>query len=159
MFLVFGLCFLILLSITLFMLWAHERMTTKKITPRAKVLEYWTGDERREHKRFDKDLEIEYTIEEKPHLKNGRAINVSRGGMMLLIDEKLTVGYILDMKVYIPENKKFFEVEAEVVWTKDKEEKDALGKRLFYSGVKFIAIKEPYGSHFIQYMDSLYLHG
>ncbi len=159
MFLVFGLCFLILLSITLFMLWAHERISTKKVTPHARILEYWTGDERREHKRFDKDLEIEYTIEDKPHLKIGRAINVSKGGLMILVDEKLAFGSILDIKVYMPENKKFFEVEAEVVWTKDKEEKDALGRRLFYSGIKFIAIKEPSGSHFIQYMDSLYLHG
>lgn len=159
MFLVFGLCFLILLSITLFMLWAHERMTTKKVTPHAKVLEYWTGDERREHKRFDRDLEIEYTVEKKPHLKIGRAVNVSKGGLMILTDEKLAVGSILNIKVCIPENKKFFEVEAEVVWTKDKDEKDALGKRLFYSGIKFMAIKEPSGSNFEKYMDSLYRHG
>ncbi|MDP3791913.1 MAG: PilZ domain-containing protein [Candidatus Omnitrophota bacterium] len=147
MFFIVGTCFLALLSVTLFMLWAHERITNKRITPRAKIEEYWDSEERRKHQRFDKDLEVEYSVEKKSHLKPGRTINVSGGGMKLLIDEKLPEGSIMDIKAYIPEKKKVVEVEAEVVWIKDAQDQDSFGKRLFHCGVKFIALKEPAHTH------------
>jgi c-di-GMP-binding flagellar brake protein YcgR len=154
-FLIIGLCFLALLSITLLMLWAHEKITNKKIVPHAVIKELWAGEERREHSRFDKNLEVEYCDEKKPHLKNGKTLNISKGGMKLLIDDKLPVGAVIDMKIYIPEKKRTIEIESEIAWTKDVEGFDASGKRLFQCGVKFIAIKEPSGAHFIEYINSL----
>lgn len=155
MFLIVGLCFLSLLSITLIMLWAHERVKNKHIIPRAKVEECWTSEERRRHPRFDQDMEVEYGIEKKPRLKNGKTINVSRGGMRLMLDEKLQAGAIMEMKVYLPKEKKAIAVEAEVVWTKEAEDNDPAGKRFFHSGIKFIALKEPSNIHFFEYIDSL----
>jgi len=155
MFFIVGICFLALLSITFFMLWAHERMTNKKITPHAKVEECWLDEERREHKRFEQDLEVEYGIEKKLHLNKGRSVNISKGGMKLLIDEKLSEGAIMDLKMCIPEKKKVIEIEAKVVWTKDAQNTDATGKRYFNSGIKFIALKEPAGILFSDYINSL----
>lgn len=159
MFLMVGLCFLALLSITLFMLWAHEKITNKRIIPHARVEECWTNEERRRHVRFERDLEVEYYIEKKPHLKTGNTVNVSRGGMKLLLDEKLPVGTIIDLKALIPVRNRTVEIEAKVVWTKEAQNNDPHGKRFFHSGIKFIAIKEPSDAHFSEYINSLERHG
>ena len=152
MFLIVGIIFLVLLSITLMMLWGHERTATKRAVPRAKVEEYWDGEERRSHKRFNRDLEVEYSVEKGPHLKNGMTVNLSKGGMKLLLDEKLPKGAMLGLKVYIPEKRRTIEAEAEVVWTNDADKKDPSGKRFFFSGLKFIAVKEPAGIHLSEYL-------
>ena len=154
MFFIVGLCFLALLSITLFMLWAHEKITNKNITPHATIEDCWTSEERREHKRFVDGVVVEYGLEKKPHLKGSKAINMSRGGMELLLDEKLPPGAILDLKIYIPKKKSAAEVEAEVVWTKDADVKDLSGKRFFHSGVKFIAVKDSADNHIADYINS-----
>lgn len=155
MFLIIGAVFLVLLSATLMMLWIHERITTKREAPHAKIEEYWNGEERRLHKRFNNELEVEYSVEKGPHIKNGRTVNMSKGGMKLLIDEKLPKGTMLDMKVHIPEKKRTVELDAEVVWTNDADKKDISGRRFFFSGLKFIAIKEPSGIHFFEYLAHL----
>ncbi len=155
MFFIVALCFLALLSITLFMLWAHEKIANKKMTPHARIEECWANNERREHKRFERYLEVEYSVKKKPRLRNGKTLNISKGGARLLLDEKLTSGAILDIKVHIPEKNRRIEIEGEVVWTKETEEKDPSGKRFFHSGIKFIAIKEPYGTHFSGYISFL----
>ena len=155
MFLTFGICFLTLLSIMLFMLWAHEKITAKRVTPHATVEECWTSEERRQHRRFGDGVVVEYYIEKKPHLKDIKALNMSKGGMKLLLDEKLSDGTIMDLKIYIPDRKNSIEVEAEVVWTKDADYiKDASGNRFFHSGVKFIGIKEPADNHITDYINS-----
>ena len=155
MFLIVGTVFLILLSITLTMLWNHEKIVTKRVVPRAKIEECWYNEERRSHERFSKDLEVEYCVEKRPHIKHGRTIDLSNIGMKLLLDEKLPKGAILGLKVRIPEKRRTIEVDAEVVWTKDAEKKDPSGKRFFSSGLKFISIKEPVGVHLSEYLSSL----
>jgi c-di-GMP-binding flagellar brake protein YcgR len=155
MFLIIGTVFLILLSITLTMLWNHERIAVKRVIPRAKVEECWDGEERRSHKRFNKDLEIEYNVEKRPHLKICRTVDLSRSGMKLLLDEKLPKGAILCLKVHIPEKRQTIESEAEVIWTDDADKKDPSGKRFFFSGLKFISIKEPAGIHLSEYLAGL----
>ena len=155
MFLIIGTVFLILLSITLMMLWGHEKIATKRVVPRAKIEECWDGEERRSHGRFNEDLEVEYNVQRKTHLKNGRTIDLSKVGMKLLLDEKLPKGAILGIRVHIPEKRRTIEVEAEVVWTNDAEKKDPSGRRFFFSGLKFIAIKEPAGMHLSEYLTHL----
>jgi PilZ domain. len=155
MFLIIGVVFLILLSVTLTMLWNHEKIITKRVVPRAKIEECWDKEERRSHERFSKDLEVEYNVQMKPHIKNGRTIDLSKMGMRLLLDEKLPKGAMLCLKVHIPEKRRTIEVDAEVVWTKDAEKKDPSGKRFFSSGLKFISIKEPVGIHLSEYLSGL----
>lgn len=157
MFFVIGITFLMVLSFTLLMLWAHERITNKRVVLRAKVEESWDGEERREHKRLKNDLDVEYNVEKKPHLKAAKSADISKGGMRLLLDEKLSKGSILDLKLTIPGMKKTIEVEGEVVWTNETEEKDRSGKRFFHTGIKFVAIKELYGVHLSEYLASLEL--
>lgn len=156
MFLIFGASFLILLSLTLVALRGLERLSSKKLIPRAKVEEYWMGEERRLHLRFKHDLEVEYNVEKKPRLTNGRTLDISKGGMRLVLDEKLPNGAIIDVKIQTPE-KKIIEVEGEVIWTKESGGRDAQGKRFFHSGIKFIGIREPSGIHLAEYINCLEL--
>ena len=155
MFLIVGMVFLLLLSVTLMMLWGHEKIATRRVIPKAEVDECWDGEERRLYKRFDKGLEVEYSVEKGHHLKKGSTVDLSRGGMKLLLDEKLPKGAILDMKIHIPEKKRTIELEADVVWTNDADKKDPSGRRLFFSGVKFITIKEPAGTNLSEYLSHL----
>ena len=155
MFFMVGVLSLILLSITLYILWGHERLALKKMVSRANVEEYWDQDERRRHIRFKMDIEVEYNVEKKPHLKSGRSINISKSGMKLILDEKLPQGTIIDMKIYPHGKRETIEVEGEVVWTKDIEKRDASGKRYFYSGIKFLGIRESSGAHLDKYLNSL----
>ncbi len=155
MFLIVGIVFLILLSITLMMLWGHEKIAIKRVIPRAMVEEYWNGEERRSHQRFQRSLDVDYSVEKRPHLKNGTTIDLSKGGMKLLLDDKLPKGSILDLKLHIPESRRTIEVEAEIIWTSDADRKDPSGKRFFFSGLKFIAVKEPAGIHLSEYLANL----
>jgi c-di-GMP-binding flagellar brake protein YcgR len=159
MFLAVGTVFLVLLSITLMMLWSHERIATKKVVPRAMVEEYWDGEERRSNKRFNNDLEVEYSVEKRAHLKNGRTVDLSKGGIKLLLDEKLPKGSIIDIKIHIPEKRRAIKLEAEVIWTNDADKQDPSGRRFFLSGLKFIAIREPEGLHLSEYLSGLSIEG
>ena len=159
MFLIVGTISLVLLAVTLLMLWAHEKIAIKRVIPHAKIKECWNEDERRSHTRFNKDLEVEYSVEKKPHLKISRTLNLSKGGMKLLLDEKLPKNTILYLKLSLPEKRQIIEIDAEVIWTNDTDEKDLSDKRFFHSGLKFIAIKEPSGTHFFQYITHLESEG
>jgi c-di-GMP-binding flagellar brake protein YcgR len=132
-----------------------ERINLKRFIPRARVEEFWDGKERRRHVRFKKALDVTYKVEKKPHLKNGRTVDISEGGMKLLIDEKLFKGAILDLEVELAGTGTTAEVEGEVVWSEDSKFNDGSGKRYFASGIQFIAIKEPSGSRLIDYIRSL----
>lgn len=155
MFFVSGIAFLAVLSLTLLMLWAHERAADKKTILRAQVEESWYGKERRKHRRFKTNFDAEYNVEKKPHFKNGQSADISEGGIGLLLDEKLSKGLILRLKLAVPGAKKMVEAQGEVVWTNDVDDKDPSGRRFFRTGIKFVAIKEPYSGYLSEYLRSL----
>jgi c-di-GMP-binding flagellar brake protein YcgR len=134
-----------------------ERISLKAFIPRAKVEEYWDGKERRRHFRFNKVLEVDYRVEKKPRLKRCRTVDISEGGLKLLLDDKLAKGTFLDIEINLPGSKKAAELEGEVVWLDDADIKDSSGKRYFYAGIKFLAVKEPTGQHLMDYIKSLSL--
>lgn len=148
--------FIVLLTMMLFTLYHNERETARKLTPHAAIEEYWTGKERRQHVRFEKSLTVDYTVEKKPHLKtSGATVDISEGGMKLIVNEKLPKGAVLDFKIALSNPGDTAEVEGEVVWSEDAGADDASGKRLFYSGIKFSAIKQPAGKNLIDYIHSV----
>jgi len=156
MLLTIELLFIVLLSTVLLISYKNEKVVSKNISPLAKVEEYWSGKERRQHFRFDKVLEVTYSVVKKPHLKSsGITVDISEGGMKLLLDDKLSKGAILDLKIMLPDSKKNAEVEGEVVWSDEVDGLDSSGKRLFHSGIRFLALKEPAGARLIDYVRSL----
>jgi len=160
MFLVFELLLVLLLTMILFMLYRIDLTGVKDRPPYAVLKEYWKGKERREHVRFNKALEVEYIVEKKTHLRsNGKTVDISQGGMRLLVDEKFAKGVILDLKMKLPKTNRVVEVEGEVVWSEDAETDDPSGKRFFYAGVKFLGIKEPAGKHLAEYLKSIGIAG
>lgn len=158
MFLIIELLFILLLAMILFSLHINEGASAKRSLPRAIMEEYWDGRERRKHVRFKKCLEITYIVKKGANSKKGgETMDISEGGIKLLLDEKLNKGMVLDLIIELPDSKRTAEVEGEVVWSEDVKEKDASGKRLFYSGVMFSAIKDPSGRSIIDYIRSLAL--
>lgn len=139
------------------MIYRNERPSSKNLLPRAKAEEYWDGKERRRHVRFKKALEVTYVIEKKPHLRDGKTVDISEGGLKLLLAEKLAIGTMMDLHIAIPCSDKTTdtEMEGEVVWSSEARDDAISGKRLFYSGIKFFAIPEPRGTSLIGYINSL----
>ena len=148
--------FILVLALILFSLYRNERILSKSVLPQAGVEEFWNGPERRKHIRFRKKLVVSYRVVKHPHIKNRcRTIDISEGGMKLIINEKLDKGTMLDIKISIPESGKNIDAEGGVAWTEDMPERDAFGRRLFFAGIKFSAINEPNGSSLLEYIQSL----
>ena len=149
--------FIVLLVMVLFLLYKADWFRSGNVLPRARVEEYWTGKERREHVRFKKVLEVSYSTRKTPRAdNNSKTIDISAGGMKLLLAEKLQKGAILDLKVALPDGGKTAKVEGEVVWSEEALfYKDGSGRRFFYSGIRFRSIKEPAGTSFFEYVRSL----
>lgn len=154
--LVIELLFILLLAGILFVVYRHERALSKHAAPQAGIEEYWSGQERRRHFRFENRLDVNYSVEKKAHIKqSGKTVDISEGGMKLLLDEKLAPGTLLSLKIVLPGMNKHAEVEGEVIWSEDVQELDPSGKRLFHSGIKFLAMKEPAGTSFADYIRAL----
>ena len=147
---------LILLGAVLFIIYAREIALAKKNGHKASLEEFWPGKNRRRHVRFKNKLEFSYTVSKKVKLKNkGTTVDISEGGIKILIDEKLGIGSILEFMIVFPDNGRSAKVEGEVVWSEESDSADPSGKRFFYSGIKLLAIKEPSGSNLIEYIRSL----
>ena len=156
MFLILELLFIVLLSMVLFMLYKNERASSARLVPHAKLEEYWKGSERRSCVRFQKDMDVQYLVEKKPHLKNGRAVDMSEGGLKLLLDEKPAVGSVLDLKITLPGSKDTAEIKGEVAWAEEAKPASGAGqgKRQFHVGIKFLAVKGASARELAKYIGS-----
>lgn len=157
MFLILEILFIVLLVMIFYMVFVNERISTRDRLPQATLEEYWGGKERRRYVRFKKTIEMTYTVSTKISAEavNGKTLDISQGGIKLLLCEKLPVGTILCLKLYFPDSKKTAEARGEVVWSEDKDETDQSGKRFFHSGIRFSAIKDPSYSYLAEYIRSI----
>jgi len=156
MVIIFEMLFVLILSMILFMLYRNERVIARSVLPKADVEELWEGAERRKHARIRKKLVVYYRIITHPRIRNRcRTIDISEGGMKLLLNEKLDKGAMLEIKITIPRSGRNVEVEGGVAWAEEVSERDAFGRRLFYAGIKFSAINDPGGSVLVEYIRSL----
>lgn len=155
MFLILELLSIVLLAIILVMHYKNERVLAKKALPHAKLEGYWNGRERRRYARFREILEVTYIVKNKTHLNNGKTVDISEGGVRLLLGEKLDRGTILALHISLPDSKKMAEVECEVVWSDECQVEDASGKRLFHCGISFVGIRGPGGANLVDYIRAL----
>lgn len=156
MFTLIGLFFITLLSMVLYLLYKNEFIISKNNRHHAKIEEYWTGKERRKYNRFKKTLDVIYAVAKKSNLgSKGRTIDISEGGVKLLLDEKLPAGTIMGLKISTPASPQDIEVEGEIVWCEEDGRKEASGKRHFYHGIKFLAVDEPSGKRLNDYLHSI----
>lgn len=153
MFTIVGLLFLILLSAILYMLYKSDSIRMRNGHHHARLEEYWDGKERRIHERFKDSLDVVYTVLKNAQInKNGKTIDISEGGLKLLLDQKLSLNSVLMLKVVLPDPKNEAELEGKVMWCEEDKAGDASGKRFFYHGIKLTAIREPSGRNFTDYL-------
>lgn len=157
LFFLIELTFIIVLISVLVVLYGNDRSSAKNKLPQAIMEEYWNGRERRKFVRFKQALEVSYLVKKKSSIKNGKSVDLSEGGMKLLLDEKLAKGTIINLRIGIPETRQTAEAEGEVVWCEEAAGNDPAGKRLFHSGIKFSILKEPHAKTLIDYIRSIAL--
>ena len=150
--------FVILLSAVLFMIFKNEGLALKNKLHKARVEECWHGECRRKHPRISKSLGVVYSVVKNHAVKNmsGNTVNISEGGVKLLLDEKLPPETTLSLKITISDPGEAAEVTGEIIWTEDAADvNDPSGKRFFYSGIKFSSTKNPSGIKLTEYIRSL----
>ena len=156
MFFAVELLFIAILGFLFFIIYKNERALARDRRSHAVIEARWDGKERRAHARFKKALGVVYVLQKKPSLKNNvKTVDISKGGIKLLMDEKLLEGVVLNLKLEIPGTKKVIEIEGEVVWSEEVKCKDNPNKRFFHAGIMFSAIKEPEAKAYINYMRAI----
>ncbi len=110
-------------------------MEEKGIKPHFGIVNF----ERRRHPRFNIDLPVEYYLIPSKSGGSGQAINVSEGGLLVYLTEKVEIGQHLQLKLFFPSGfqLKRIEMVVEVVWIDIHVGKD-WGD--FRSGLRFIDI-------------------
>ena len=158
MLIIICLLFILLLAAVLVTLFKIDGFSVKNSFRQARLEQYAGGKERRQHSRVTQCLQVVYSVMKKalPNTANGKTMDISEGGLKLLLDEKLPLGSFLNLKISLPGSAQPAEVSGSVVWTEDAPDiKDPSGKRFFYSGIKFTSIKDPSGKKFLDYVRSL----
>ena len=86
----------------------------KETKPRIGIVNF----EKRKYPRFSIDLPIEYSQIDTPTGHSGRAANISEGGLLIYLPEKVEVGQHLKLKLFLTSLSGFHSIEvlAEVVW-------------------------------------------
>lgn len=123
---------LVLILITLII--EEKRLKKMKLQP-AKVTGAWKGAERRAHIRIDTILSIKYSINHEK--KNSLSKNISCGGILIQLSEKLSESTPLRLDIHLPDTERPVFARGEVVWVKDLPHIDEAGRRIFDTGVKF----------------------
>lgn len=99
----------------------------------------YSGPERRIYPRVKVNVDVKYKIYSKKSglhgFKEGRARNISEGGVFLETYEKLAADDRLEFKLKLPVSSQFILIRGKVVWTREVE----TGKWYYY-GISFIEI-------------------
>jgi c-di-GMP-binding flagellar brake protein YcgR len=152
--------FVLILSAILFTLVKNEGSGPGKRFRQAKAVDEWGGENRRKHPRISQTLSVSYSVVKARPPKNfsGKTVDISEGGLKLVLDEKLPSGTCIELQILLPDSAQSSGVMGNVVWTEDALDiKDPSGKRFFYSGVKFSFQKEHSAKFLINYIRSISL--
>lgn len=100
-------------------------------------------EERREFVRLNALVDVVYA--KHPALdkeKLSLAKNISKGGICLIVYQRLKKQDVLDLKIYLPEDKAPISVLGRVVWVKEFIIGDPSTGKRFDIGIEFIEIKD-----------------
>jgi hypothetical protein len=109
--------------------------------------------EKRMYPRFLLNLPIEYCHLDSPVSYSSHTINVSEGGLMVYLGEKLEAGQHLSLKIFCSYSLALLTIEtlAQVMWADAHSGKDGN----YRHGVKFLVMKPEDLHHFKAFLDSL----
>lgn len=137
-----GLLILAVLCVILFIIFFDEKRRNRLATPTCRAIGYWDGSERRRDIRIKTFLETKYFINKKPYQKkNSQSKNISIGGILLEMNEKLLPQVMLLMDIFLSNAERPVTAAGEVVWVKELPHNDEAGRRLFDTGIKFTSMK------------------
>lgn len=133
----------------------EEYCRRRENRPEGRVVGIWNSKERRRFKRFPVNLSLRYEIIENPsYAKSVNTRDISKGGIGLIMYEKLKEGTPLRIWVDIPNRKEKLFILGNIVWQKEVT-KDNLDKRIFYTGVCFTTLDTPTQMHLFNFISSL----
>jgi c-di-GMP-binding flagellar brake protein YcgR len=157
MLLLIELIVIVVLISALAALFMDEIGVKKSTIPCGIVREYWDGEERRRTMRVGTKLVVRYSTEKKLRTKlNGKMKDISRKGMRLIVNEKLSDETLLFLEFTIPESEEIVLADGKVIWTSgDFDERDPSGKRVFQTGVQFINIKPEDDARLTAYINKI----
>lgn len=99
--------------------------------------------ERRRFIRLDARVKVEYRVVESEQTKiNSFTKNVSQGGICLFLNISLTKGTLLDLKLYLPEEKEPIQTVGKIVWIELFEVGDKTSKEQYEAGIEFMNIND-----------------
>ncbi|MFC1621398.1 PilZ domain-containing protein [Candidatus Omnitrophota bacterium] len=154
MYLVYALALIILLFILLMLLREEKRL--KNAITLGLARKYWILREKRKFVRFDEEIKIRYNLlQNSSNNRNSKTVNVSQKGLCLVTYEKLKEKSYIDLEVVIPGFSKPAKLIGQVAWTKDLQNQDTQGRRLFYAGVKFIKINPAAEAMLLTHLNTL----
>ncbi|MBI2870938.1 MAG: HEAT repeat domain-containing protein [Candidatus Omnitrophica bacterium] len=139
---------ILLTTICLFLLlifWTYRQDEKRKMRarqPTGQVDSVWDGAERRRHARLKTNLAIAYRVDgEGPApIQKSRTKNISKGGLCLVMSEKLTRDTRIKLDIEIPGGGQPYQALGLVRRCRERESQD--GKRLFEIGIRFLDLAE-----------------
>ncbi|NQT06770.1 MAG: PilZ domain-containing protein [Candidatus Omnitrophica bacterium] len=132
---------LVLILLTLFI---DEKRLKAAFSPNSMMTGYWNGTERRTSIRIDTVLNAKYCIDKSYPKKERLDIvsrNISHGGILISLREKLPTSTILTLDIELPDNQRCASIRGEVVWVKETSQPDDEGRKLFDTGIKFVTFR------------------
>jgi c-di-GMP-binding flagellar brake protein YcgR len=132
------------LGLILLVIYRNEYRLKKTNDPDGDIKEYWIGAERRRTVRLEIPLQIKYTALP-PHSHKDTSVthNISKGGIQMLIYEKLSVGDIINLEFNLDAQGQPIIGRGQIAWLKDAAPESVNpDKRAFLAGIKFVGLKQ-----------------
>ena len=127
---------LVLILILIFTL--KEEVRIRKGITQGIANKYWILREKRRFVRFQEDFKIRYNrIGSELSPGNTKIKNISRKGLCISTYEKLKKKDSLEVEIEIPNFSKPVKFIGSVMWVKELRSPDELGRRIFYTGIRF----------------------
>lgn len=135
---------LLILGLILLVIYRNEYRLKKINDPDGDIKEYWVGSERRRTVRLEIPLQIKYTALP-PHNHHDISVthNISKGGIQMLIYEKLNLGDIINLEFNLDAQGQPIVGKGQIVWLRDAASESVnVDKRAFLAGIKFVDLKQ-----------------
>jgi len=154
MYLVYAIILLILILILALIL--KEEVKVRKGITHGVANKYWILREKRNFVRFQENMKIRYDrISSAPSQDNAKMKNISSSGLCISTYEKLKEKDNLEIEIEVPGFSKPVKLIGSVIWVKELSFPDDLGRRIFYTGIRFGKIRRESKEILIKHLDAL----
>jgi c-di-GMP-binding flagellar brake protein YcgR len=141
--LIVAILILAILILILVMLFEDERRSRTSKASTGEVTGYWDGSERRASVRVPAHFKTRYCVDHRSlsFMENSRTKNISLGGILMQLYEKINPQTILVLDIFLPDEKTPLPARGQVVWIQELPSPDNIGRKTFDAGIKFVAME------------------